>query len=583
MRLSTLERDEMVGSVLLGRYRVLRHLADGGMGSIYLARNEGAAGFVRPVVIKWILPQHSGDEKMTQLFMREARIMATLRHPGIVSVQDFALDDGMYIMVMEYVHGFHLGRWSHYMTEVRGGFPAELVVHIMLAVLRALDYAHKLTGDDKKPLGIVHRDVTPSNVLIDVDGHVKLADFGVARIASEHTAVGDESIKGKFQYLPPEIFEGVPASAVTDVYSAGVTLHEILVGHNEFASDSGMAASVGLAFHHTPTRVDTLRADVSSQLADVIEKALSKDPNDRYKSAAEFARALSRVRRLDEVEAAERVRMLAATDFRNPRMAEMSSLPQLAELESAWRTPTPTPRPAGKRRRGLTDDSLATAKTHPGDDTPSVGQDVDPFQAVDPTGPFLPVEPAKRSYTGLLVAAAVLAFLAVGGVAAYALWIAKEKPEAQAPSYIVMDERKPPGNQTPGTQPGTETPADNPDGSAQAGPGEADAGAAAKPVEDTGDKKPVSAETKLSRAFAKHKSKVTACFRSHRDDVGRSTKVSIRFEVEKSGKVSSATVFPSSVRGSGLGRCLKKVGMATRFGRQSRRLAFRVPLSARVE
>src|SRR5688572_2862700 len=123
-------KDLMVGRVLLGRYRVLRHLADGGMGSIYLARNEGAAGFIKPVVIKWVLPTHSGDAKITDLFMREARIMAKLTHPDIVTVLDFAEESGMYIMALEYVHGFHLGRWYKFVKQHRGAFPVDLAVHI---------------------------------------------------------------------------------------------------------------------------------------------------------------------------------------------------------------------------------------------------------------------------------------------------------------------------------------------------------------------------------------------------------------------------------------------------------------------
>src|SRR5688500_3146507 len=148
----------MIGRVLLGRYRVLRHLADGGMGSIYLARNEGAAGVIKPVVIKWVLPTHSGDAKITDLFMREARIMAKLTHLGLVTKLDLAEESGMFIMALAFVHGFHLGCWYMFVKQLRGASPVDFAVHITGHVLRALEYAHNLRCEDGSPRHIVHRD-----------------------------------------------------------------------------------------------------------------------------------------------------------------------------------------------------------------------------------------------------------------------------------------------------------------------------------------------------------------------------------------------------------------------------------------
>ncbi|HEX5098716.1 MAG TPA: serine/threonine-protein kinase, partial [Polyangiaceae bacterium] len=160
------------GRVLLGRYRVVRPLARGGMGVVYLGRVEGAAGFAKPVVIKALLTNPTQAEEGEHLFAREARIVSHLQHPGIVSVFDFGQVDGTHVMVLEYVHGYNLGQWFRYVTDARGAVPVHHATHIVLGVLDALDYAHRLTRPDGTPFGIVHRDISPGNVLIDDQGRV---------------------------------------------------------------------------------------------------------------------------------------------------------------------------------------------------------------------------------------------------------------------------------------------------------------------------------------------------------------------------------------------------------------------------
>ncbi len=148
------------GRIVLGRYRVLCMIARGGMGEVYLARSEGALGFHKPVVIKRVLAEHARNEAIVDLFRREARVMSNLRHPNIVSVLDFGEDRGDHLLVIEYVHGFHLGRWMRW-TSTHGGFPVERAVQITLEVLAALESAHSARAADGASLGIVHRDVSP--------------------------------------------------------------------------------------------------------------------------------------------------------------------------------------------------------------------------------------------------------------------------------------------------------------------------------------------------------------------------------------------------------------------------------------
>jgi len=582
----------MIGRVVLGRYRILRHLADGGMGAIYLARSEGAGGFVRPVVVKCVLPSHIGDDKMVALFAREARIMSNLRHPGIVSVIDFAQDDDMHIMVMDYVHGFHLGRWQKFIKRARGDFPAEIAIHIMVSVLRALHYAHTLKGPDGAGLNIVHRDVTPSNVLLDVEGHVKLADFGIAQMSTDRTEVGNRAIKGKFPYLAPEILENAEPSPATDVYSAGVTLHELLVGRNEFSA-SGVPAIVSRVLKHQPTPVDKVRPDLSAALAPVVAKALAKKPGERFQSAAAFAEALSQVRRSTEDEAAKQLADLATADFRDERMAKMLAVPQLMELESDWTTPASdihdlTDPDLGVAEKvavgyddtdsGLADDGAGYARYTPR--RRGAAETIDrtvaesPQALVKATGSTTGAVVPRKSRTALWVAiGGGLGLAAVGAVAVAALMKSGgEAAKGEQPAYVVVTDRQdPPVVQTPDAAPAPLTP---------------DAAPAVVSHDPPPDKKPPkqppeTSAARLTKTFGKQKGKISACFEQHTQDLQGAPQMSIRFKVALDGTVTSAQVLPEAIEPTGLGKCLHAVAKSTQFGPQSKAVNFRVPIQAR--
>jgi serine/threonine-protein kinase len=549
----------MLGRVVLDRYRILRHLADGGMGAIYLARNEGAAGFVRPVVIKWVLPTHSGDSRITDLFMREARIMAQLSHPQIVSVLDFAEEDGMYIMALEYVHGFTLGRWARYVRKSRGAFPVDLAVYVTTKVLAALDYAHNLKDESGTQLHIVHRDVTPSNVLIDIQGNIKLADFGVARIASEKTSVGDNTVKGKFAYLPPESFDRAPASAVTDVYSTAVTLHEVLLGTNEFASDA-MAETVGRVLNHTPTRLDKARGDVPKALADVVAKALAKDPAHRYQSASEFARALSAALPQTDAVTGEKLKSLVAVDFLDEKLAEMAQMPSLTELESAWRTPAALPLP----RRTTSQRAIAA----PGEATVALpGTRGAAAQAPSSS---------KKLWITIAVILGLAALGAIAFVAISAFMATQEQAKNDQPAFVVVDKRTDVPDAAPSV---TAPPADAAEAAAavDAAPAPVDAGR--KPVIQTPP--PVPDSRQLTKAFGRYTGAVTACFKQHVEAAGLD--VAIRFQIDQTGKVLNAEVLPEALADKPVGKCLVRVARGAQFGRQAKPVTFRVPIQTKAQ
>ena len=264
------------GNLVLGRYRVVKPLARGGMGMVYLGRVEGAAGFAKPVVIKRVLSQMDDGEASRAQFIREARILSSLQHANIVGVIDFAQEGDSHLMVLEYVHGFHLGNWLKYVKKTRGSIKWDQAVFVITKVLAALHYAHTNLGSDGKPREIIHRDVSPGNVLIDLEGNVRLLDFGIAvdkDEVNEHKTQ-DGVVKGKLPYIAPEMYRSAEASVSSDVYAAAVVLYQLLSGSNPF-SDKDMSSIVRKVLEIEPPPISSLRDDIPPMLDEVIARGLA--------------------------------------------------------------------------------------------------------------------------------------------------------------------------------------------------------------------------------------------------------------------------------------------------------------------
>src|ERR1051325_5231824 len=326
---------KMQGTLVLGRYRIVKQIARGGMGVVYLARTEGAQGFTRPVIVKRIIPDLAADEPTARAFVREARILANLQHPCIVNVIDFNEEDGAYVMVLEYVHGYNLGQWHKYVVETRGAFPVKYAIYIISRVLDALQYAHTLTRPDGTTMQIVHRDVSPGNILIDTQGHVKLLDFGIARAdESDEYRTREGMFKGKLSYSAPEVYDGV-TSPKSDVYSAGVVLYQLLSGDNPFRGKD-MAEIVRRVLSYKLPPIGKTRPDVSPALDQAIDRALVKNPQQRYPSAAAFADALRTVREEREEDFVTEFIDDVFNDF-NGDMPQKLGLEPLQARDAAWR------------------------------------------------------------------------------------------------------------------------------------------------------------------------------------------------------------------------------------------------------
>ncbi|MFT3924128.1 MAG: protein kinase [Myxococcales bacterium] len=329
--------DWLIGRVVLGRYRIVRELARGGMGVVYLARAEGAGGFMKPVVIKLVLPQHAEDARFLGMFVREAQILSDLRHPNIVGVLDFGQEGEAYVMVLEYINGYHLGQWRKFLQRKQRQAPADVVMLWAIDVLEALHKAHGMRHPDGTSMHIVHRDVSPSNILLDEDGRARLVDFGVARMRGSNVDYQTQiqSFVGKFSYGAPELLLGVDASPQSDLYSCAVVLHEMLLGKNTFlgAEDALTLARVST---HTAERIEPLLADAPPGLDAVLQKALSKQPETRYGSAWEFASALRGLLPRREEEVRARIVVMLRSDF-GAELAKTLGVESLAERDQAWR------------------------------------------------------------------------------------------------------------------------------------------------------------------------------------------------------------------------------------------------------
>ena len=347
MKQERVTTDHLIGTVLLGRYRIVRELAKGGMGVVYLARAEGAVGFVKPVVVKLVLPEHAEDERFVGMFAREARILAQLRHPSVVDVLEFGEENDSFVLVLEYVRGHHLGQWMRYLTLKGRVAPPEILIQIVIDVLDALHHAHNQRHPDGSPMQIVHRDVSPSNILLDEDGRARLLDFGVARMrgGAHDYKTQVKGFMGKLPYTAPEIFAGNEATPQSDLYACAVVLHEVLFGRNVFRTES-QAATLHTVMTHKPEPLEPIR-QVPAGLDAVLAKALAKNPVERFISARELASALRKLQKEQESEIRGRLAGLLKDDF-SREMAAMLKIESLAERDDAWRRLSLRPPQVGK-------------------------------------------------------------------------------------------------------------------------------------------------------------------------------------------------------------------------------------------
>jgi serine/threonine protein kinase len=276
-----------------GKYYLTERLAVGGMAEIYKAKLIGVGGFERPMVVKQILPQLARNPSFVDMFIDEARIAVALTHGNIVQVYELGKMETTYFIAMEYVEGRDLADILDAAFQ-KEKFPGwELACFIAVEILHGLDYAHRRRDDGGKPLGIVHRDISPQNILVSFEGEVKITDFGIAKAVHKLAATQSGVIKGKFGYMSPEQAAGDDVDARTDIFSVGVLLYEMLTGRRLFhgRNDAESIEKVREAKVPTPS---LMRSGVPAGLDPVVFKALARDRHERYPTSNAFQLDLSR-------------------------------------------------------------------------------------------------------------------------------------------------------------------------------------------------------------------------------------------------------------------------------------------------
>ncbi|HEX3595861.1 MAG TPA: serine/threonine-protein kinase [Polyangiaceae bacterium] len=276
------------------RYQIIERIAAGGMAEVYRGESAGVAGFRKRVAIKRVLPQLSANREFIDRFLDEARLGAYLSHSRCVQVFDIGQAGGAHFIVMEYVDGADLQAVLEFMTSRRQLMPVETACKIVLGVCEGLSYAHQATDHRGNALKIVHRDISPHNVLLTRYGEVKLVDFGLAKASSHLVAEDEDIVKGKFGYLAPEVTLGQGSDHRVDLFAAGILLWEMLSGRRLFRGESDVDTFHLVRATHVPD-VRELREGVPDGLVAALARALARDPMERYQTADDFAKDLSLV------------------------------------------------------------------------------------------------------------------------------------------------------------------------------------------------------------------------------------------------------------------------------------------------
>lgn len=283
----------------IGRYELVHRLGHGGMATVYLARASGRGGFEKLVAVKVIHPHLANEPEFVEMFLDEARIAAQLQHPNVVQILDVDDHDGAYCMVMEYVEGDTLASLLRQQRKDEELLTLPVILQLAADACAGLAAAHELADRDGNPYQLVHRDVSPHNLLVGMDGHVKVVDFGIMKAAGKRSTTLTGQLRGKLSYMSPEQAKGRPLDHRTDIFALGAVLWELCTNERLFEAEAESATLELVTKCEVPKLVDH-RDDLPADLGQIIERALAKDPEDRYETAQGMLRDLrALLRKLD--------------------------------------------------------------------------------------------------------------------------------------------------------------------------------------------------------------------------------------------------------------------------------------------
>jgi len=288
----------------IGRYNILERLAVGGMAQVYLGFETGDTGLQRVVVVKQILPQLQADENFVQMFVQEARLAARIYHPNVVEIHELGESEGQPFIAMEYVGGIALNQLNRALVETETTMPVGVAVGILLQACAGAHAAHELTDHAGQPAMLVHRDLTPHNLMITERGHIKVLDFGVAKATTNQEKTQTGLLKGKLPYMSPEQLWQADLDRRSDVFTLGVVLWELLLGRKLYARDSDIA-TVNAVLNEGLASLGSVRSDVSDAIQGTALQALSKKPEDRFDTADAFRKALGQAARDSQLDTSD--------------------------------------------------------------------------------------------------------------------------------------------------------------------------------------------------------------------------------------------------------------------------------------
>jgi serine/threonine protein kinase len=357
--------------VVVGRYAIFDRIAAGGMAAVHVARLVGEGGFARTVAVKRLHPQFALDPEFVAMFLDEARLAARIRHPNVVATLDIVTANGEPFLVMEYVDGESLSVLLRTARERGAAVPVDVAAGILVQVLHGLHAAHEARNDLGEPLGMVHRDVSPQNVLVGVDGVARVLDFGVAKALGKLHTTREGQLKGKLGYLSPEQVFGHPVTRRSDVFAAAVVLWETIAGRRLFAAESEgnvlqriMEGVVVPPSTHAP--------GAPAALDDVVMRGLAREPADRFDDALAMAEAIERaapaapprviaswVKELASDRLAARAQLLASIESSTAGMA--GAQPVSASVSIAAHPTVPDARETGRTSISVATDRAASA------------------------------------------------------------------------------------------------------------------------------------------------------------------------------------------------------------------------------
>ena len=361
----------------LGPYELKQRLGVGGMAQVFLAHARRTGGFVQPCVVKVLHRELAEDESFSEMLVEEARLVAQLRHNNIASLYDVGRADGHFFLVMEYIEGRDLESLLDATDDAGRRLPVDFAIYVAQKMCAGLHFAHTRTGADGEPLELIHRDVSPPNVLISALGEVKLIDFGVAKFNStdrQETRTG--IIKGKFGYMSPEQAWDDPLDHRTDIFSVGVCLYEMLTGTSIYGQSNEAFEMLRRARNADVDPISDVRTDIPADLEAVVDRALEKSADDRFSSAHEMERQLAGIlgRRRPDYTGLDAAAVLADwSDIDDPALASASPSSSSVSTDNAEPTedrPSPISTDFSEAKTELFDDDrlAEAAREYDGED-----------------------------------------------------------------------------------------------------------------------------------------------------------------------------------------------------------------------